>query len=89
MDTAIIDCSIAVAGVICGATLSRVPRGWRRRRHPNLGSEPEDMNEMEPLIQDAAFQWADSIGRPEAASLAAGKLRTLYRIKHNRATRLR
>lgn len=43
-----------------------------------------DATDMEPLIEYAAERWATAHGRPEAAGLVAGKLRTLYGLTYDR-----
>ena len=46
---------------------------------PAIGVE-----DMEPLITDAAERWATAHGRPDAAGLVADKLRTMYAISYGR-----
>jgi len=77
---------VAVAGV---ALLARLGLGvWLMRNFEWCSTttvEPSpaiDLEDMEPLIKDAAERWATAHRRPEAAGLVADKLRTLYDITY-------
>lgn len=83
---------IGIAGgttaLLAGLGLSR----WATRRMVGDTETDEqtpviDVEQMEPLIRDAAERWAQAQGRPEAAGLVADKLRTLYVITYGKTDR--
>lgn len=82
---------VAIAGMVLVLLIGLGLRVWRRRHgdrslpsslSTGVTTAAIGLEDMEPLIKDAAERWAAAHGRPEAAGLVADKLRTLYDISY-------
>lgn len=79
------DIALAIASMATGSGLTtlfiRHSRGAHVRGRSRSGSVPS----IDPLLHDAAQQWAAMRGRPELAPLLREKLRTLHSIRYRDA----
>jgi len=78
--------TVGVGIGIAGFAAWLMARG-RRDAAQRLVAPTIDAADMEPLIEYAAERWATAHGRPEAAGLVAGKLRTLHGLTYDPASR--
>jgi hypothetical protein len=77
----VVDIATAAAGLLVGCGLTT--RHFRRQAGSHETRDSSYLlQDVDPLIQDAARRWAAVKGRPEVAPLMADKLRTLYGIKY-------